>query len=111
MTKLIKKKEVSLVLSVEKVGVTVSFLSIIDPEALRHKSSIIHQIYLSPQNQENQKEILKRLNEVVPWKSFCELLDSVHDQPCKSRIEHQAIDVIVMFIDIAIDIATVSQHQ
>ena len=50
------------------------------------------------QNKLNQKkDLLVRLNEIVPWETFRPLLASIHHKPRKSNAGRKPIDVIVMF--------------
>ncbi len=45
---------------------------------------------------EEKKDLLVRLNEMLPWEEFRQLLEPVHDQPRKSNAGRKPIDVIVM---------------
>ncbi len=50
------------------------------------------------QSKLNQKrDLLVRLNTIIPWDSFRPILEKVHDKPRKSNAERKPIDVIVMF--------------
>jgi IS5 family transposase len=50
------------------------------------------------QNKLNQKrDLLVRLNEIVPWEAFCPTLEQIHDKPRKSKAGRKAIDAVVMF--------------
>lgn len=44
-----------------------------------------------------KKDLLVRLNEIVPWESFRPTLERIHDKPRKSNAGRKAIDVVVMF--------------
>jgi IS5 family transposase len=44
-----------------------------------------------------KKSILEELNRVIPWESFREQLEQIHDKPRKSKAGRKPIDVIVMF--------------
>jgi IS5 family transposase len=44
-----------------------------------------------------KKDLLVRLNEIVPWESFRPILQGIHDKPRKSNAGRKAIDVVVMF--------------
>ena len=44
-----------------------------------------------------QKDLLVRLNEIVPWETFRALLVQLHHKPRKSNAGRKPIDVIVMF--------------
>lgn len=44
-----------------------------------------------------KKDLLVRLNEIVPWETFRPLLNLVHDKPRKTQAGRKPIDVIVMF--------------
>lgn len=50
------------------------------------------------QNKLNQKrDLLVRLNEIIPWEEFRPTLEQIHDKPRKSNAGRKAIDVVVMF--------------
>lgn len=50
------------------------------------------------QSKLNQKQdLLVRLNEIIPWKTFRPLLAQIHDKPRKSKAGRKSIDVVVMF--------------
>lgn len=44
-----------------------------------------------------KKDLLVRLNEIVPWQEFRPTLEKIYDRPRKSNAGRKAIDVIVMF--------------
>jgi IS5 family transposase len=44
-----------------------------------------------------KKDLLVRLNEIIPWETFRPTLEQVHDKPRKSNAGRKAIDVVVMF--------------
>ncbi|WAL61381.1 transposase [Thermocoleostomius sinensis A174] len=44
-----------------------------------------------------KKDLLVRLNEIVPWQSFRPTLEKSHDKPPKSNAGRKAIDAVVMF--------------
>jgi transposase, IS5 family len=44
-----------------------------------------------------KKDLLVRLNEIVPWQEFRPTLEKLHDKPRKSNAGRKAIDVVVMF--------------
>lgn len=44
-----------------------------------------------------KKDLLVRLNEIIPWETFRPLLEQIHDKPRKSKAGRKPIDVIVMF--------------
>lgn len=43
-----------------------------------------------------KKDLLVRLNEIIPWESFRPTLEQIHDKPRKSNAGRKAIDVVVM---------------
>jgi IS5 family transposase len=43
-----------------------------------------------------KKDLLVRLNEMIPWESFRSTLEQIHHKPRKSNAGRKAIDVIVM---------------
>lgn len=46
----------------------------------------------------NQKrDLLVRLNEIIPWEAFRPTLERIHDKPRKSNVGRKAIDAVVMF--------------
>lgn len=44
-----------------------------------------------------KKDLLVRLNQIVPWEDFRPTLEKIHDKPRKSNAGRKAIDVVVMF--------------
>jgi IS5 family transposase len=44
-----------------------------------------------------KKDLLVRLNQIVPWEAFRPTLEKIHDKPRKSKAGRKAIDVVVMF--------------
>ncbi|WP_448604615.1 IS5 family transposase [Thermoleptolyngbya sp.] len=44
-----------------------------------------------------KKDLLVRLNQIVPWEAFRPTLEKLHDKPRKSNAGRKAIDVVVMF--------------
>lgn len=50
------------------------------------------------QNRLNQKrDLLSKLNKIVPWETFRPTLESIYDKPRKSNAGRKAIDAVVMF--------------
>lgn len=50
------------------------------------------------QNKLNQKkDLLVKLNEIIPWEAFRPTLERLHDKPRKSNAGRKAIDAVVMF--------------
>ena len=49
------------------------------------------------QKLESKKDLLKYLDEVVPWESFQPLLEVIHQKPRKSNAGRRPLDVILMF--------------
>ena len=46
---------------------------------------------------DQKQDLLKNLNEIVPWEEFRPILEKIHEKPRKSSAGRKAIDVIVMF--------------
>lgn len=44
-----------------------------------------------------KKDLLVRLNEIVPWETFRPLLEQIHHKPRKSHAGRKPIDVLIMF--------------
>jgi IS5 family transposase len=44
-----------------------------------------------------KKDLLVRLNQIVPWETFRPTLEKIHQKPRKSNAGRKAIDVVVMF--------------
>lgn len=49
------------------------------------------------QKLKGKKDFLCYLDEVVPWESFRELLEQIHDKPRKSNAGRRPIDAVLMF--------------
>ena len=44
-----------------------------------------------------KKDLLVRLNNLVPWEAFRPTLEKIHDKPRKINAGRKAMDVVVMF--------------
>jgi IS5 family transposase len=44
-----------------------------------------------------KKDLLVRLNKIVPWEAFRPTLEKIHDKPRKSNAGRKAMDAVVMF--------------
>ncbi|MES1026236.1 IS5 family transposase [Gloeocapsa sp. BRSZ] len=44
-----------------------------------------------------KKDLLVRLNEIIPWEAFRPTLEKIHSKPRKSNAGRKAIDAVVMF--------------
>lgn len=49
------------------------------------------------QKLESKKDLLKYLDEVVPWETFRPLLEQIHQKPRKSKAGRRPLDVVLMF--------------